>query len=423
MNSLPTETTELNEGAAARGWIFYDADCRSCSDLALRFSGVFARRGFKFEPLQESWVQQALGLSEAEALEEMRVLMRDGTALAGADAIVYLAQHVWWMAPLSWSAHIPGVRPLLRRGYRSIAANRHCTINHTPRARWVNRWFPLIVLPLLALLTKAFLPAWGFMWTMAFAIFFGCKWLTLSQARTREPNACPFRSAAYLLGWLGMDAARFVSWTPAAPLPAQTLIRGAAIAIARLSLGSLLLFGVARQAGEPLLAGWIGMIGMILLLHFGLFDLVSLAWRKLRVDAPPIMNAPLRSTSVGEFWGRRWNGAFNQLAMRLVFRPISRRTGTAVATLCAFGVSGLVHELVISVPAGAGYGLPTAYFLLQGLALLAEHTGIARHLGLGRGARGWIFTMLIVAGPAFWLFHPPFVERVILPFMQTIEAL
>ena len=37
--------------------------------------------------------------------------------------------------------------------------------------------------------------------------------------------------------------------------------------------------------------------------------------------------------------------------------------------------------------------------------------------------RGRLFTLAIVAAPAFWLFHPPFVRRVILPFMQAIGAL
>ena len=201
------------------------------------------------------------------------------------------------------------------------------------------------------------------------------------------------------------------------------MFREAASAVARTMLGCLLLFVVARYAAEPLLTGWIGMVGIVLILHFGLFDLVSIAWRTLGVDAPPIMNAPLRSTSVGEFWSRRWNGAFNELALRLVFRPLARRTGITVATLCAFGTSGVVHELVISLPANAGYGLPTAYFTLQGVALLAEHTGTGKSLGLGRGVCGWFFTMLVVAAPAFWLFHPAFVRRVILPFMQAIGAL
>ena len=413
MSSVLTEITEKFEAQPARGSIFYDGDCRSCSEIATRVSDVFARRGFTFAPLQSSSVQQALGMSEAEALEEMRVHTRDGQILSGADAIVFLAAQVWWMSPLSWFANVPGARGLLRRMYRWVAAHRHCTVSNEQRTQPCARWLPLLVLPALAITAKPFLPAWGFMWAMAFAVFLGCKWLTLSLARVRIPDACPLRSAAYLFAWPGMDAARFLSWTPAAALADRALFQGAARALTRLVLGALLLFGVARRSDAALLAGWLGMIGFALILHFGLFDLLSLAWRKLRVDAPPIMDAPLRSTSIAEFWNRRWNAAFNQLATRFVFRPVARRRGPAAATLAAFGVSGLVHELVISVPAGGGYGLPTAYFLLQGAALLVE-----RRLG-----QSWLVTMIVVAGPAFWLFHPPFVERVVLPFMHTIGAL
>ena len=413
MSSVVTETTEAVEAIPARGWIFYDRDCRSCSDLATRFSDVFARRGFTFEPLQAKWVQQTLGMPQAEALAEMRVLTRDGRRFSGADALVFLAAQVWWMSPLSWLAYLPGARALLRNAYRWLAAHRQCKLQ-SARSRIVSsRWLPLVLLPLGALLARPILPPWGFMWAMAGAIFFGCKWLTLCRAKGRLGGVCPFRAAAYLVAWPGMDAERFLSWTAAPPLPRGEFIKTASAGIARVCLGALLLFVLARRTTDPLLAGWIGMTGIVLMLHFGLFDLVSAAWRKLRVDAPPIMNAPLRSRSVAEFWGRRWNAAFNQLTTSLVFRPIARRTNPAVATLCAFGVSGLVHELVISLPAGGGYGLPTAYFLIQGAALLCE-----RRFGASR-----LFTIIVVAAPAFWLFHPPFVQRVILPFMQTIAAL
>jgi alginate O-acetyltransferase complex protein AlgI len=251
------------------------------------------------------------------------------------------------------------------------------------------------------------------MWTMAAAIFLGCKWLTFCIAKQRLGTVCPSRAAAYLLAWPGMDAARFVGSKQTPPFATEQFLKTAASALARMLVGGFFLFALARHAAEPLIAGWLGMIGVILLLHFGLFDVLSAVWRKLGVDAPPIMNAPLRSRSVAEFWGRRWNAAFNQLASALIFRPVARRTNAAVATLCAFGISGLVHELVISLPAGAGYGLPTAYFLLQGTALLVE-----RRLGSSRP-----FTILVVAAPAFWLFHPPFVGQVILPFMKAIGAL
>jgi len=206
-------------------------------------------------------------------------------------------------------------------------------------------------------------------------------------------------------------------------------------ASAKILLGAVLLFGVAHFTRQPVLAGWIGMIGMILILHFGLFQLLAIGWRKAGIDVEPIMNAPLRSKTVSEFWGRRWNSAFNRLAFEFISRPITRRLalrnscdtalrspgisalhfGTGIATLTAFLVSGLIHELVISLPAGAGYGLPTAYFLLQGVGILLERAFPQ--------IRGRLFTILITAVPAFWLFHPPFILNVILPFMKAIRAL
>ena len=103
------------------------------------------------------------------------------------------------------------------------------------------------------------------------------------------------------------------------------------------------------------------MIGVIFLLHFGTFHLLSLGWRRLGVNAMPLMRNPSRSTSLAEFWGRRWNTAFHELAARFTFRPLRRLVGAGTAASLVFLVSGLIHELVISLPAGGGYGLPTLY--------------------------------------------------------------
>jgi len=195
-------------------------------------------------------------------------------------------------------------------------------------------------------------------------------------------------------------------------------------AVFKTGLGVLLLWGMARVTlcVPPLLVGWVGMIGIVLLLHFGLFHLVSLAWRTVGADAPPIMRAPLIATSLSVFWGRRWNLGFSVPARRLLLKPAAARFGRGAATLVVFLVSGLLHELVLSVPARAGYGLPTAYFLAQGAAILFERSALGRRLGLGGGWRGWCFAMLFAAGLAYWLFNPTFVIRVILPFLQTIGA-
>jgi len=147
--------------------------------------------------------------------------------------------------------------------------------------------------------------------------------------------------------------------------------------------------------------------------------LLAIAWRADGLDVRPIMDAPLKSTTLGEFWGRRWNGAFNQVAFEILFRPLARTTGPTIGTIVAFLASGLIHELVISLPARAGYGLPAAYFLLQGCGVIIQH----RVTRIRRGMAGRVFTVLVVAVPAFWLFHPPFVRHVILPFMKAIGAL
>ena len=86
------------------------------------------------------------------------------------------------------------------------------------------------------------------------------------------------------------------------------------------------------------------------------------------------------------------------------FRRLRPVVGASGAAVLVFLASGLIHELVISVPARGGYGLPTGYFLIQGVAVAGERTQVGRRLGLGRGWRGWLFTAVVVAAPAFWLF-------------------
>ncbi len=135
------------------------------------------------------------------------------------------------------------------------------------------------------------------------------------------------------------------------------------------------------------------------------------------------MSKPILSKTLSEFWGKRWNLGFRQLAFDLIFQPLHRKTGVVAASLLVFLASGLVHDLVISLPTRGGYGLPTAYFILQGLGVTLERSSFGRRLGLQHGLPAWLFMVVVAAAPAFWLFHPPFITRVILPFMHAIHAL
>jgi Membrane bound O-acyl transferase family len=281
-------------------------------------------------------------------------------------------------------------------------------------------WVPLIVLPAAAIAVRPLLAPWCFMWTLAAAIFFGCKWQTWWDYRSF--CAAPVgRSVGFLFGWAGMDATTFLD-------PKQHAQRPGAKewwwAIAKTAFGIALLCGVVRRipATSELLAGWAGMLGIILVLHFGTFHLLSLLWRLAGVDARPIMQAPLSAASLSDFWGSRWNLGFRQLTHRMIFQPVRMRSTVALATLLSFLVSGVVHDLVISLPARGGYGLPTCYFVLQGLGVLFERSNSGKRMGLGSGRSGWLFAVLCAGAPVFLLFHASFVRGVILPFLTAIRA-
>jgi len=47
---------------------------------------------------------------------------------------------------------------------------------------------------------------------------------------------------------------------------------------------------------------------------------------------------------------------------------------------------------------------------------------MGRNPNHSRGWRSWLFTILFTAGPAFWFFHPPFMNHVMLPFLKVIGA-
>jgi Membrane bound O-acyl transferase family len=282
-------------------------------------------------------------------------------------------------------------------------------------------WIPLLVLPAASIALRSQLAPWVFMWTLAIAIFFGCKWQSWWDARIATANGSFGRTLGYLFAWPGMDAESFLDPRRHSQRPKVSAWVSASM---KTVAGGVVLWGVARRVpeGHELLAGWVGMLGMILVLHFGTFHLLALAWQSAGVDARPIMQAPLSATSLSDFWGRRWNLGFRQLTHRLIFEPARTGGGVVAAILLSFFASGLIHDLVISFPAGGGYGLPTGYFVLQGLGVLFERSALGKRVGFGSGVRGWLFVAICAGVPAFILFHPLFVSRVILPFLEAIGA-
>jgi len=437
---------EITESKNGIPWVLYDGNCRLCIEAIDRLRPLLRRHNFGIAPLQTPWVCQRLGVSADAPLTEMALLTPEGERYGGADAILKSAEYIWWARPFARIALMLGLRPVLHVVYRYIAARRHCwngacelpvrpagerlddSIMLSPPVHTggYGRMAMLLafLLPILAifLTANANSPRWVVMWAAAFAIWLACKWLTVWQARPIWSRTSVFRVIAYFFAWPGMNARTFLDQTQTPRTQPEV---APLLPVARIITGITLIWFLARLAARtsPVVVGWIGMLGMVLILHFGLFDLLAWCWQRANVVAPRLMDRPTRSTSIGEFWGRRWNLAFHELAQIFVFRPTRARFGSHAAICAVFIASGLIHELVISLPARGGYGLPTAYFAFQAAALLFERTEAGRRMGLGHGWRGWLYTIAAVALPAFWLFHPQFLKTVILPFMDAIGAL
>lgn len=270
---------------------------------------------------------------------------------------------------------------------------------------------------------KPFLVPWQWMWLLALTLFAGVKLLTIGRLGLHARQAFPTaRLLGYLLLWPGMRPQPFFRGAETPGLPVKSLlVRG----VFHVLLGAAILWLTPRSWLVALPAwarGWVGLVGIALVLHFGLFDLLAAAWRRRGVAVEPLFLRPTYSASVSEFWSRRWNRAFSDFSRDLILKPCSRRVSTRAAGFTVFVISGLMHDLVISVPAGGGYGLPTLYFLLQGLLVRCEGIRPVRDCLRRRPAFAHIWTWIAVVAPAPLLFHTPFLERIVLPFLAALGA-
>jgi predicted DCC family thiol-disulfide oxidoreductase YuxK len=107
------------------GWILYDDRCGFCRRWVPFWEGALRQRGFDVAPLQAEWVRARLNLSDEELLEDLRLLLADGSQVVDADVYRYATRLIWW----AWAVYLfsvtPGLRPVFDWGYRTFARNRH----------------------------------------------------------------------------------------------------------------------------------------------------------------------------------------------------------------------------------------------------------------------------------------------------------
>lgn len=235
----------------------------------------------------------------------------------------------------------------------------------------------------------------------------------------------PLRWALFAGAWFGMRPSVFRN-VPGPPRDgaAKLIWSGIKRMVAGMALIGLAVWmtnGFDVSGDEPvrlIAASLLLLAGLSLLVHFGGLNVMAGALRRCGANCRPLFVAPLLSTSLTEFWGRRWNQAFSEMTSAAVFRPLRTKIGVAGATTSAFVFSGLLHELAISLPVKAGFGLPMAYFGLHAIAMRLESRWRTGGKPVDRVAwRGRLWTMAWLLIPLPILFHGPFMRGCVLPMI------
>jgi predicted DCC family thiol-disulfide oxidoreductase YuxK len=116
--------TAITDNTSPKGWVLYDGSCGLCSRWVPFWLPTLRKRGFEVAPLQTPWVRERLHLTESSLLEDIRLLLADGSQVRGPEVYRYFLKRIWWTYPLYLLSLIPGLRGLFNWSYRTFAKNR-----------------------------------------------------------------------------------------------------------------------------------------------------------------------------------------------------------------------------------------------------------------------------------------------------------
>jgi Membrane bound O-acyl transferase family len=226
------------------------------------------------------------------------------------------------------------------------------------------------------------------------------------------------RLLAYCV-WIGMQPRQFLAGqrtAPGAPVPTVPGL------ILNVLTGVVLLWIVPRllPAATPrMIRFWIALIGLGFLRLLAQLDFGALIFRAMGFPVEKAWDYPIAATSLGDFWGRRWNRIVPGMLREVIFLPVARRAGARFALLAVFLYSGLYHE-IFSFLARSGYGGPTLYFLVQYLGVSVENIRPARRWLRGHPwlARGWTWAVVIL--PVGLIVQPTLVEGYLIPVLVML---
>jgi hypothetical protein len=144
---------------------------------------------------------------------------------------------------------------------------------------------------------------------------------------------------------------------------------------------------------------------VIYLLTEALGGVGQLTGRLAHLELPAIHDHPLRSKTLSDFWGRKWN-RWVQDWLRDITSNYRRQPNKKL--ILTFLISGFFHELMVNLPylikyGESSFGNMMAYFTIQGFGLLLEKK-------IGHSLPSWlrrVYLWLVILIPApLFLNHP-----------------
>lgn len=216
----------------------------------------------------------------------------------------------------------------------------------------------------------------------------------------------------YCFSWVGMNPEVFFKHR--ANADRTLLFRGLSFFLSGLLILIAIKYGVRPTAipdgVQYYLLSLLLLVSLSMILHFGLLNINAWFLQRLGFPAYSLFRAPLSAKSLTDFWGKRWNLAFTEMTSVAVYRPLSKTTTATLALGASFLVSGLLHEVALTLPVQYGFGLPLVYFSIQLLLVVIEQKIIKRKPGVI-----WVIGGLVLPLPV--LFHPFIMKAVFWQFV------
>ncbi|XP_004491443.1 probable long-chain-alcohol O-fatty-acyltransferase 1 [Cicer arietinum] len=179
------------------------------------------------------------------------------------------------------------------------------------------------------------------------------------------------------------------------------------------------------------------LIYLLLDLVWGLCNILINASIGIELELP--FDEPYLSTSLGDFWGKRWNLIVTYILRHTVYIPVKTLMSKTLlgpqwaslpGIIASFWVSGLMHELIFYyVTRVTPTWEVTCFFLLHGVCVVVE-IGVMKLLGFKRRVH-WAISGPIIVGfvvsTSAWLFFPPIIrdgadQRAIEEFNNVVDC-